>query len=148
MNGSSPSHEHGSSSSGMLAGVALGLCTCLHLFSTVANELMSSQSCSSTAAIWCTFYYNSGSGCWQQQRFDFHSLLTNAPKGFLCYRAGQEDSGQLAHAGLLVAAHGGVDLRANSQGTGFVVTVRAENFGEKVTYPRISPESRNLKPKP
>ena len=64
---------------------------------------------------------HSSLGCWQRRRFDFHSLPANAPKGLLCYRAGQEDSQKWAHAGLL-AADGSADLRANCQGTGFVVT--------------------------
>ena len=41
--------------------------------------------------------------------------------GLLCYRAGQEDSLQWTHAGLLAAADGSADLRANSQGTGLVL---------------------------
>ena len=44
---------------------------------------------------------------WRFDKFDFHSLNffpTNAPKGHLCYRAGQEDSLLLAHTGLLVVA--------------------------------------------
>ena len=70
---------------------------------------------------------HSGLGCWQRRRFDFHSLAMNAPKGLLCYRAGQEDSRQRAHAGLLAAADGSADLRANRQGTGFVVTEGAHH---------------------
>ena len=66
------------------------------------------------------------SGCWQRRRFDFYSLPTNAPKGLLCYRAGQEDSRRLVHAELLAAADGSADLRANRQGTGFIVTVGAD----------------------
>ena len=66
-------------------------------------------------------------GCWQRRRFDFHSLPANAPKGLLCCRDGQEDSRQLAHAGLLAAADGSADLRARRQGTGFVVTVAADH---------------------
>ena len=69
---------------------------------------------------------HSSLGCWQRQRVDFHSLPASAPKGLLCYRAGQEDSRQWAHAGLLAAADGSADLRANHQGTGFVVTVGAD----------------------
>ena len=46
-----------SSSSGMLPGVSLGLCRCPLRFSTVANELTRSLSCSSTAAISCTFQF-------------------------------------------------------------------------------------------
>ena len=44
---------------------------------------------------------HSGLGCWQRRRFDFHSLSAKAPKGLLCYRAGQEDSRQWAHAGIV-----------------------------------------------
>ena len=69
---------------------------------------------------------HSSLGCWQRRRFDFHSLPANAPKGLLCCRDGQDDSRQLAHAGLLAAADGSADLRANHQGTGFVVTVGAD----------------------
>ena len=65
---------------------------------------------------------HSALGCWQRRRFDFDSLPANVPKGLLCYRAGQEDSRQWTHAGLLAAADGSADLRANCQGTGFVVT--------------------------
>ena len=56
---------------------------------------------------------HSGLGCWQRRRFDFHSLPANAPKGLLCYKAGQDDSRQWAHTGLLAAAEGSADLRAN-----------------------------------
>ena len=49
---------------------------------------------------------HSSLGFWQLWRFDFRSEFfpTNAPKGHLRFRAGQEDSLQLAHAGLLVVA--------------------------------------------
>ena len=43
-------------------------------------------------------------------------------KSFLYCRAGQKDARQLTHLGLVAAADGSVDLRANHQGTGFVVT--------------------------
>ena len=69
---------------------------------------------------------HSSIGSWQLRRFDFHSLPTIAPKGLLCYRAGQEDSRQLAHSGLLAAANGSAELRADLQGTGIVVTVGAD----------------------
>ena len=40
----------------------------------------------------------------------------------LYYRAGQQDARQLKHVGLVAAADGSADLRANRQGTGLVVT--------------------------
>ena len=58
---------------------------------------------------------------------DFHSLPAHVPKGLLCYRAGQEDSRPWALAGLLAAAGCSADLRANCQGTGFVVTEGADH---------------------
>ena len=97
----------------MLAGITWGLCAFLFLFSTMANELTRCQSCGLTAATRSTLW--------------FRLLPANAPKGLLCYRAGQEDSQQWAHAGLLAAADGSADLRANCQGTGFVVTEGADH---------------------
>ena len=67
------------------------------------------------------FDVHSSLGSWQLRRFDSHSLPTNAPKGLLCYRAGQT-SRQLVHVRLLATADGSADLRANCQGTGFVVS--------------------------
>ena len=64
---------------------------------------------------------------WQRRRFDFNSLSANAPKGLSCCRAGQEDSRQMTHVGVLAVANGSADLRANSQGTGFVVTVGSDH---------------------
>ena len=60
-------------------------------------------------------------GCWQNRRYDFHILPHQVTQSFLYYQAGQQDARQLTHAGLLAAADGSADLRANRQGTGFVV---------------------------
>ena len=63
----------------------------------------------------------SGLGCWQHRRYDFHIPSSHVAQSFLYYQAGQQDARQLTHAGLLAAADGSADLRANRQGTGFVV---------------------------
>ena len=73
-------------------------------------------------------------GCLQRRRFDFNSHPTNALKGLLCCRAGQEDS-QLAHARLSAAAKNDADLNANRQGTGFVVTMGADHHGNELFAP-------------
>ena len=63
----------------------------------------------------------SGLRCWQQRRHDFHLVPTYTTRSVLYYRAGQQDARQLKHVGLVAAADGSADLRANRQGTGFVV---------------------------
>ena len=88
------------------------------LFSTKANEIIFICSADQQQPS----KVHSDLGSWQRGQYDFHSVPTHATFSFLCYRAGQQDARQLTHAGLVAAADGGADLRANSQGTGFIVT--------------------------
>ena len=122
----SPSQKHGSSSSGMLPGVSLGLCTFPPRHFAPQLWRMSSHAVY-TAVPLQPSHVHSSLGCWQQRQFDFHSGPTHALKGTLCHRAGQEDSRKLSHAGLLAAVNCSAYLRAYNQGTGFVVTVGADH---------------------
>ena len=61
-------------------------------------------------------------GCWQQRQYDFHLIPTCTTRSLLYYRARQQDKRQLKHIGLVAAADGSADLKANSQCTGLVVT--------------------------
>ena len=71
-------------------------------------------------------------GCQQQRRYDFHLVPTRPTKSFLYYRSGHQDARQLTHVGLVAAADGGEDPRANRDrqlegtGHGFVVAVTDE----------------------
>ena len=56
-----------------------------------------------------------GLGCWQQRRYDFQLVPNHATKSLLYCRAGQKDARQLTHRGLVAAADGSVDLRANTK---------------------------------
>ena len=53
----------------------------------------------------------SGLGCWQQRRYEFHPVPKYKTRSLLYFRAGQQDARQLKHVGLVAAADGTADLR-------------------------------------